>query len=101
MDFQQELDVAVRLASESNDIAYKFISGSTRVSYKGPNDPVTEADVRFDCTCCPAQLYTDGDSTSVSVLVHLPLCHSICRRVYIRTGNEPVPSGSLPSDARI
>ncbi len=48
MDFQQELDVAVRLARESNDIACEFISSSTRVSYKGPNDPVTEADIALN-----------------------------------------------------
>ena len=48
MDFRQELDVAVRLANESNDIAHRFVSRPTRVSYKGPNDPVTEADVALN-----------------------------------------------------
>ena len=48
MDFEEELGVGIRLANESNKILRKFMSGPQNVSYKGANDPVTEADTTLN-----------------------------------------------------
>jgi 3'(2'), 5'-bisphosphate nucleotidase len=42
--WQQEIDIASRLAREAGDIILKVYETAFAVSFKGPNDPVTEAD---------------------------------------------------------
>jgi hypothetical protein len=48
MDFQRELDVALKVARAANALLSQYSTGAVKVSFKGVNDPVTEADTALN-----------------------------------------------------